>query len=281
MRLYRTTRGVVIEQANQWYALGTEDWDELINRDNLASALRQQISTMTPQLNEGQLLPPIQSQEVWAAGVTYLRSRDARIDESKDSGASNFYDRVYAAQRPELFFKSMPQRVVGHGGDVRLRSDSKWIVPEPELALLINSRGSIVGYTIGNDMSCRDIEGENPLYLPQAKIFDGACALGPGVLIGEKPLDTTTSIHIHISRNESEVFHDSTSLARMRRRPDELADWLFREQTFPAGCYLLTGTGVVPPDTFSLKTGDEIRITIDGIGELLNRVAARGEGVKP
>jgi 2-dehydro-3-deoxy-D-arabinonate dehydratase len=273
MRLYRTTRGVTVENDGKWYALHETSFDDLVMRDDLAAWLRAEIARSAPQLEEGQLLAPLQSQEVWAAGVTYLRSRDARMDESKEAGASRFYDRVYDAERPELFFKATAARVVGHGGQLRRRADSRWIVPEPELALLMNPRGKIIGYTIGNDMSCRDIEGENPLYLPQAKIYEGACALGPGVLIAEEELPSSTSIRISVRRGEREPFSGATSLTQMKRSLVELAQWLFREQTFPVGCYLLTGTGVIPPDDFTLERGDEVAIAIEGIGELVNTVA--------
>ena len=198
-----------------------------------------------------------------------------RREESKSAGGGDFYDRVYAADRPELFFKATGQRVIGPGGDVRIRKDSRWNVPEPELTLVINPRGRIVGYTIGNDMSSRDIEGENPLYLPQAKVYDGSCALGPGILVTNDPLPKTTEIRIEILRNGSEVFRGQTTLAQMKRDPQELVEYLYRECAYPAGCYLLTGTGVVPPDSFTLDHGDEVRITIEPIGTLRNNVAKR------
>ena len=194
------------------------------------------------------------------------------MEESKSAGGGDFYDRVYAASRPELFFKAMPHRVVGHEGIVRIRRDSKWNVPEPELTLVINRRGKIVGYTIGNDMSSRDIEGENPLYLPQAKCYDGSCALGPGVWVTEGPLPKSTEIHIEISRAGQVAFEGATTLAQMKREPEELVEYLYRECSFPTGCYLLTGTGVVPPDAFTLQAGDEIKIRIDPIGTLRNVV---------
>jgi 2-dehydro-3-deoxy-D-arabinonate dehydratase len=218
------------------------------------------------------LRPPIGSQEVWAAGVTYLRSREARREESKSAGGGDFYDRVYDALRPELFFKSAPGRIVGPGGNVRIRRDSKWNVPEPELTLVINPRGTIIGYTIGNDMSSRDIEGENPLYLPQAKMYDGSCAIGPCVLVGVEPLARSTEIRIDILRAGGTAFSGTTSLAKMKREPGELVEYLYRETSFPSGCYLLTGTGIVPPDHFTLNRGDEIRITIEPIGTLSNKV---------
>ncbi len=184
-----------------------------------------------------------------------------------------FYDRVYTAARPELFFKSTPHRTVGPGAPVRIRYDSKWNVPEPELTLLVSPKGKILGYTVGNDMSSRDIEGENPLYLPQAKVYDGSCALGPGILIAKEALPPETGIHIEIRREGAAAFSDSTTLAVMKRNPSELVEYLFRENTFPNGCFLLTGTGIVPPNTFTLASGDEIVITIDGIGTLSNPVA--------
>ena len=194
------------------------------------------------------------------------------MEESKSAGGGDFYDRVYSADRPELFFKSVAHRVVGPGGMVRIRRDSKWNVPEPELTLVANPRGRIVGYTIGNDMSSRDIEGENPLYLPQAKTYDGSCAIGPAVLIAEAPLPPSTEIKMQISRSGQIAFSGATSLAQMKRRPQELVDYLYRETSFPDGCYLLTGAGIVPPDGFTLDHGDEIRITIDPIGTLTNFV---------
>jgi 2-dehydro-3-deoxy-D-arabinonate dehydratase len=210
---------------------------------------------------------------VWAAGVTYFRSRTARMEESKSTGGGDFYDRVYEAARPELFFKSTPHRVRGHRQPVRIRRDSQWNVPEPELALMITSRGSIVGYTIGNDMSSRDIEGENPLYLPQAKVYDGSCALGPGLLIASAPRPPETEVRVGIRRQGSPAFEGSTTLASMKRQPAELVEYLYRDNSFPHGCMMLTGTGVVPPDAFTLAQGDEIAITIEPIGTLVNVVA--------
>jgi 2-dehydro-3-deoxy-D-arabinonate dehydratase len=217
-------------------------------------------------------LAPIDSQEVWAAGVTYVRSRTARMKESEVAGGGSFYDRVYTADRPELFFKALAHRVVGPGDKVRIRRDSKWNVPEPELALVISPEGKITGYTIGNDMSSRDIEGENPLYLPQAKVYDRSCALGPAILVADAPLPPTTAIRLEIRRAEEMVFADSTTLASMKRRPEELVEYLYRETSFPNGCILLTGTGIVPPDTFTLQSADEIAISIEGIGVLRNWV---------
>jgi 2-dehydro-3-deoxy-D-arabinonate dehydratase len=218
------------------------------------------------------LLPPIERQEVWAAGVTYFRSRTARIDESKAATGGQFYDLVYHAERPELFFKAASWRVVGSGGAVRIRGDARWNVPEPEVALLVSPGGRIIGYTVGNDVSSRDIEGENPLYLPQAKVYDGACALGPCVLVSVDPPASATKIHLEIRRGGKPAFTGSTSLSEMKRDFRTLVDYLYRETSFPDGCVLLTGTGVVPPDDFTLQHGDETRITVDGIGTLHNVV---------
>jgi 2-dehydro-3-deoxy-D-arabinonate dehydratase len=218
------------------------------------------------------VLAPIGAQEVWAAGVTYERSRAARIDESTDAGGGSFYDRVYDADRPELFLKATPHRVAAPGGAVRIRGDSKWNVPEPELTLAINSAGAIFGYTIGNDMSSRDIEGENPLYLPQAKIYAGSVALGPRLVVTATLPAPDTAIAMEIVRAGAVVFAGSTEVARIRRPLASLVDWLFREDEFPHGCYLLTGTGVVPADDFTLEVGDEVRITIDPVGTLVNHV---------
>jgi 2-dehydro-3-deoxy-D-arabinonate dehydratase len=267
-KFFLTRDGPVVERDGRRWLL-QETWDALVNAEELAPLL----DAATEVSGDVEPVAPIGSQEVWAAGVTYFRSRVARMEEAKDAGGGDFYDRVYAAQRPELFFKAPPYRVVGPGDAVRIRRDSKWNVPEPELALLVNFRGKIVGYTIGNDMSSRDIEGENPLYLPQAKVYDGSCALGPAVLMADGPLPKETPIKLEIMRRGSVAFGGATSLAQMKRDPQELVNYLFRETSFPTGCYLLTGTGVVPPDDFTLETGDEVRITIDPIGTLHNVVA--------
>jgi 2-dehydro-3-deoxy-D-arabinonate dehydratase len=245
----------------------------LINHPNLFGHLRASAAygKGEPKL-AGEALVPLLGQEVWAAGVTYLRSRSARMDESQDAGGGSFYDRVYSAERPELFFKAAPWRVRGPGQRIRVRRDSKWSVPEPELAVCINARAEIVGYTIGNDVSSRDIEGENPLYLPQAKTYDGSCALGPALFVSEAPLAPETKISLAISRSHEVVFEGSTTLAQMRRTPEELVEFLYRETSFPLGCVLLTGTGVVPPDDFTLQSRDEVRIEIAGIGVLVNCV---------
>lgn len=215
--------------------------------------------------------PPIGSQEVWAAGVTYFRSRTARMEESEDSGGDRFYDLVYEAERPELFFKATAPRVRGHLDKIRVRADSTWDVPEPELTLAINSAGKVFGATIGNDVSSRSIEGENPLYLPQAKVYRGSCALGPGLVVGAA-LDPEVKIAVQIERDQAVVFDGETDLSQIKRGFDELAEFLFRENEFPVGAYLMTGTGVVPGSDFSLRSGDVVAITIDGLGTLSNEV---------
>jgi len=223
-------------------------------------------------LDAAEVLAPISRQEVWAAGVTYYRSRGARMEESRDAGGGSFYDRVYSAERPELFFKSTASRTVGTGGVVRIRADSKWNVPEPELTLVVSPGGRISGYTIGNDMSSRDIEGENPLYLPQAKVYSGSCALGPGILVGEEALERTAEIAIEIERAGSVVFSGRVALTELKREPRVLVEYLFRDNAFPEGCFLMTGTGIVPDSSFTLASGDWIRISIEGIGVLENLV---------
>ena len=275
MKLFNTQRGIVAtEDGQSFHAVPDLSWDELICSERIHSLIRNTLDSPACRVPaEEELLPPIGTQEVWAAGVTYFRSRSARIEESKDAGGGTFYDRVYQAERPELFFKATSRRVVGPGGQLRIRSDASWSVPEPELTLLMNPAGEIIGYTVGNDMSSRDIEGENPLYLPQAKIYNGSCALGPCVLLGREPLPKTTAINLAISRGDTEVFRGQTSLAELKREPRELAGYLFRENSFPTGAYLLTGTGIVPGDDFTLAHGDRISITIDHIGTLVNTVA--------
>jgi 2-dehydro-3-deoxy-D-arabinonate dehydratase len=275
MKLYRSRHGILAEHAGHFYNVNASSWDELAGREDLLDYLRRVIRETESSAAgaPGDVLPPIGSQEVWAAGVTYYRSRSARMEESKDAGGGSFYDRVYVAERPELFFKSPARDVVGHRGQVRIRRDAKWSVPEPELTLLINHQGRIIGYTAGNDMSSRDIEGENPLYLPQAKVYEGSCALGPCVLVNSAPLPSSTAIQLKIQREGRVEFSGGTTLAELKREPAGLAGYLFRENKFPAGCFLMTGTGIVPPDSFTLQPGDEVHITIDAIGTLVNRVA--------
>ncbi len=278
MKVYRTKKGIVIEHLDSYYLSAVTDWDKVVNRSNLFSTMLNEIKSLKadPSLkNEivSNLLAPIGSQEVWASGVTYLRSREARMEESKDAGGGDFYARVYEAERPELFFKAPAYRVVGSGNKVRIRKDSKWNVPEPELTLFICSAGTIEGYTVGNDMSSRDIEGENPLYLPQAKSYDGSTAIGPCLSVQEKPIPADSVINIAIRRNGVVVFVNEISINRMKRKHTELVEYLFREVTFPNGTYLMTGTGIVPPDNFTLQSGDVITISIEHIGTLENTVA--------
>jgi 2-dehydro-3-deoxy-D-arabinonate dehydratase len=274
MKLYRSCHGIFAEHGGHFYAVDPSSWDALVTRADLSSFLAASVKAKKPvdAPPPQDLLAPIASQEVWAAGVTYFRSRDARMEESKTAGGGDFYDRVYHATRPELFFKATPHRVVGPGAKVAIRDDAKWSVPEPELALFLTPEGKIAGYTIGNDMSSRDIEGENPLYLPQAKVYDRSCALGPCLLISDETLPTTTEVKIEIRRAGAPAFTGATTLAEMKRKPEELVEYLYRSTSFPSGCFLLTGTGVVPPDSFTLHPGDEIHITIPPIGTMINSV---------
>jgi 2-dehydro-3-deoxy-D-arabinonate dehydratase len=275
MKLYKTTRGPVIEDSGLFYRIPEDDWDILFNREDLENTLAaatRRASALKEFNPETEMLAPIGQQEVWAAGVTYYRSRTARIEESKTAGGSDFYDRVYSAVRPELFFKATPSRVAGPGQQVRIRRDSNWNVPEPELALAVNSHGKIIGYTIGNDMSSRDIEGANPLYLPQAKVYAQCCALGPAIYVSSKPLEGDTDVHLEILRDGNPAFKGRIDLNNMKRSPNELVEYLFRDNIFTHGCFLLTGTGIVPPEDFTLQAGDDIRITIEPIGTLTNKV---------
>jgi 2-dehydro-3-deoxy-D-arabinonate dehydratase len=257
-----------------------QSWDLLVNRNDLPGYLMAVIAGL-PKLPaqeaasycDRELLSPIGTQEVWAAGVTYLRSRDARMEESKISGGADFYDKVYVAERPELFFKSLPHRVAGHGQAVYIRRDSTWNVPEPELTLYIDSGGRIQGYTVGNDMSSRSIEGENPLYLPQAKMYERSAALGPCLYVPAEPLSPDTGIHMRISRAGREVYQGSVEIGRMKRSLAELVEYLYREFRFGPGCYLMTGTCLVPPNDFTLQEEDRVEISIDGIGVLVNTIA--------
>jgi 2-dehydro-3-deoxy-D-arabinonate dehydratase len=254
-------------------AEGIDRMSSLLEFDALLGQLANLAAQNLPRhpLGDVTLLAPIEQQEVWAVGVTYLRSKKARMEESEFSATA--YDRVYDAPRPELFFKAMPDKVVGPGEAVGIRADARWSVPEPELAFVINSRGHVVGYTIGNDMSSRDIEGENLLYLPQAKIYDRSCAVGPFITVGAGEAEARTwQIEIVIRRANAEVFQGTVSAGQLKRPFEEMASYLFRSQSFPHGAVLLTGTGIVPPDTFTLQADDVVRISISGIGTLENRV---------
>jgi 2-dehydro-3-deoxy-D-arabinonate dehydratase len=272
IHVYRSSQGLVAQVDAEWFTLGDLSIDDLFQQASPREWLDERLTHAAHTEAPDSLLAPLQSQEVWAAGVTYLRSRDARIEESKDAGGGTFYDRVYDADRPELFLKATPHRVFGTGATLRLRQDSHWNVPEPELALAINVEGKIFGYTIGNDLSSRDIEGENPLYLPQAKVWSHCCGLGPSLVVCP-PLGAETAIRLTILRAGATVFEGATALSQMKRTPVELAEWLWRDNIFPAGCYLLTGTGLVPPNEFTLASGDEVRISITSLGCLVNYIA--------
>ena len=275
MKIYRINGGFVVEQGSSFYQFkNPSTWDEIINRDDLYDYLDQLISPEAKGGNAFHPLAPIVNQEVWAAGVTYFSSRLARMEESKDAGGGDFYSRVYGADRPEIFFKATAARTVGPGENFRIRKDSTWDVPEPELTLYVTSSGKIVGYTIGNDVSSRSIEGENPLYLPQAKTFDGCACLGPCIYVTKEPLAEDTSISMKISRGSEVVFEGETTLREMKRKPQELVDYLLRETSFPHGVFLMTGTGIVPSTDFTLRVGDIVDISIDSIGTLTNAVGA-------
>lgn len=276
MKLYNTNQGTVIENDGKFFLLENENWDEFVNDANLLQKMKEKIRHSSPSsdLNLQNLLPPVGSkQELWACGVTYLRSKIGRQEESKDAGGGDFYARVYEADRPEVFFKATPHRIVGSHDKVRIRKDSTWDVPEPELTLVVSSSGKIIGYTIGNDMSSRSIEGENPLYLPQAKTYDACAAVGPCIFVTGEPLKSNTTIRLEINRNARQVFEGSVAISQMKRTPEELVSFVFRECSFPHGCLIMTGTGIVPEHDFTLKSGDEIKISIDGIGTLVNEVA--------
>jgi 2-dehydro-3-deoxy-D-arabinonate dehydratase len=277
MKLYRIQDQIIIEHQQKLYKTHQQDWDALVNQQDLHAYLLALIKEQTSfeqasWLSTQRIQAPIVSQEIWAAGVTYLRSKVARMEESKVSGGADFYAKVYDAERPELFFKSTAQRCSGPGEPVFIRSDSHWNVPEPELTLFANREGKIVGYTIGNDMSSRDIEGENPLYLPQAKCYERAAAIGPCLWIPEAPIDPDTRIHMEIHRKDETVFSGEISINQMKRKHDELIGYLFRAMRFSQGVYLMTGTCLVPPNEFTLQEADLVIMQIDGIGRLENTV---------
>lgn len=278
MKIYKTKSGILINQNDSFYLLEDEEWDSFINDDNLLRKTEDLISSENPidngeKLIEEELLPPIFSQEIWASGVTYYNSKLGRQEESKEAGGGDFYARVYVADRPELFFKSNRHRCVGSGDEVRIRKDSTWDVPEPELTLVITSNQKIIGYTIGNDMSSRSIEGENPLYLPQAKSYDGSASIGPCIYVTNDPLPSDTKIELRILRDGTEVFADEIGIDQIKREFEDLVGYLYRECTFPFGSFLMTGTGIVPGKDFTLQPDDEIHITIEPIGTLVNKVA--------
>ncbi len=275
MKIYKTASGIVVENNAAFFLLKDESWDAFINDDDIFQKTTKLINAVTAGGKEliADVLAPVGNQELWACGVTYLRSRVGRQEESKLSGGADFYAKVYDAERPEVFFKSTPNRIVGHGAKVNIRKDSTWDVPEPELTLVVTSSGKIIGYTIGNDMSSRSIEGENPLYLPQAKTYDACAAVGPCVYITEESLSPETMINIDIYRNGKNVFEGSVEISQMKRTVEELVSFVYRECSFPQGCLIMTGTGIVPGNDFTLQKGDSIKITIEGIGELVNEVA--------
>lgn len=274
MKIYKTKAGILIETKNSFFLYKETNWDLFINDDQLYQKTKELVSTLetVSQPNPENLLPPLQSQELWACGVTYLRSKVGRQEESKASGGSDFYARVYDAERPEVFFKATSHRIVGTGDKVKIRKDSTWDVPEPELTLMASSSGKIIGYTIGNDMSSRSIEGENPLYLPQAKTYDACAAIGPCIYITETPIPLSTGIHMEIRRNNRIVFEGHIELNQMKRTPEELVSFVYRECSFPNGCLIMTGTGIVPGNDFTLQSNDTIHISIDHIGTLHNSV---------
>jgi 2-dehydro-3-deoxy-D-arabinonate dehydratase len=276
VKLYKTKNGIIIESKKGLYEADIHDWDSFINDDNLLKIITTLLSSgnaiKTESIIESEIVAPVGKQELWACGVTYLRSKVGRQEESKASGGADFYAKVYEAERPEVFFKATANRIVGHNDKVNIRKDSTWDVPEPELTLVVTSSGKIIGYTIGNDMSSRSIEGENPLYLPQAKTYDACAAVGPCIYVTEQPLDSNTMIQLEINRNNAVVFIDKIAISQMKRTPQELVSFVYRECSFPDGCLIMTGTGIVPGSDFTLQSGDEIKITIDNIGTLTNTV---------
>ncbi|WP_339656710.1 fumarylacetoacetate hydrolase family protein [uncultured Maribacter sp.] len=277
MKVYNTKSGILVEHESKFHLLDQVDWDEFINDDDIIANtyIKLNDSNRIKDVNsiiENELKVPVQSQEIWASGVTYYNSKLGREEESKESGGSSFYARVYEADRPELFFKATAHRTVGNKGIVRIRKDSTWNVPEPELTLVITSTGKVIGYTIGNDMSSRSIEGENPLYLPQAKTYDGCAALGPCVLLTNESLPTDTKISLTINRGGKNVFDKNIGIDQIKRKLEDIVEYLYRECTFPHGSLLMTGTGIIPSSDFTLEIDDEVIISIDGIGSLVNKV---------
>lgn len=274
-RIYRSEGFDTIEKDGDWRQISSLDFDQLFRSEDpeawLSDATRDAETTTPLDIATTRLLPPIGNQEVWASGVTYFRSREARMEEAESAGGDVFYDKVYDAERPELFMKATAARARGHRAAVGIRSDSSWDVPEPELTLAINAAGKIFGYTIGNDMSSRSIEGENPLYLPQAKVYTGSCAIGPALVV-TPPLAKTTEITVEIERAGEQVFSGTTDLSQIKRSLEELADYLFRCNEFANGALLMTGTGVVPGSDFTLAAADVVRVSIDQLGTLENHV---------
>jgi 2-dehydro-3-deoxy-D-arabinonate dehydratase len=278
MKIYKLNQGILIQQNQSYFHSPKTDWDQFIRNDNAYELAEKLINQLSPinyanDLLARELDAPMQNQELWASGVTYFRSKQGRQEESEKSGGSDFYARVYEAERPELFFKATKVRTVGTNQKVRIRKDSAWDVPEPELVLVLSATGKIIGYSIGNDMSSRSIEGENPLYLPQAKTYDGCAAVGPCVYLTREPLAKNTQIKLNIERAGKSVFKGEIEISQIKRSFENLAGFLFRECSFPNGALLMTGTGIVPDSSFTLQSGDVISITVDCIGTLTNTVA--------
>ncbi len=275
MKIYHLKQGIGVEYGGKFHLLQNESWDTLINRDDALAVVSSllQPATEIARIDERDILSPMgQRQELWGCGAIYRSNRDVRQEETRESGAAVLYARVYEAERPEIFFKATAHRVVGHTGFVRVREDSVRNVPEPELTLVVTSNRKIIGYTIGNDMSSWSIESENPLYLAQAKVYDGCAALGPCIYLTDESLSDTTEITIEVRRKSVDIFKGAIALNQMKRTPEELVSWVFRECSFPYGCFIMTGTGIVAPTDFSLKSGDGIGISIPPIGKLINIV---------
>jgi len=296
MNIYKTKNDIIIKHEEKIYFHPSKNWDEMINRVGLRQFLLEEVSKLDAidlsnypgglltvlkgwspitKSDTGPLQAPLGQQEIWAAGVTYYRSRVARMEESESAGGADFYDKVYDAERPEIFYKGNALRTSNPYEKIYIRKDSDWNVPEPELTLFISSAGTIEGYTIGNDVSSRSIEGENPLYLPQAKVYDRSAALGPGIYLPEDGLSPHTMINLEIRRGREIIFDKGIAISQMKRKHQELVDYLFRETSFPHGCFLMTGTGIVPDNDFTLQPEDEVTISIEGIGRLKNTVALR------
>lgn len=277
MKLYTKDRQIWLESNAHFYRVDME-WDSLVNRQGLHGFLLSILPSLFLDVNfnkNDSFDAPMGTQELWAAGVTYLRSKVAREKESENEGGASFYDRVYSADRPELFFKSLAHRIAGHKDFVHIRKDSTWDVPEPELTLFISSFGTIEGYTIGNDMSSRSIEGQNPLYLAQAKVYDRSASLGPCLVVLPSPISVESKIKLSIFRNDQNIFESSTSVSQIKRTFEDLVKYLFLELTFDKGVMLMTGTGIVPPDDFTLHENDTVEISIDNIGTLINTVKTK------
>ncbi|MDG2399837.1 MAG: fumarylacetoacetate hydrolase family protein [Akkermansiaceae bacterium] len=275
MKLHCLEGGTLLEKAGECHAVENELLERLFqSKAGEVESILESVKTGDTAGVDGGILPPVPAgTEIWAAGVTYLRSKSARMEESEKAGGDVFYDMVYDAERPELFFKAMGYRAVGAGEEIRVRKDSLWDVPEPELTLAINSGGEIFGFSVGNDVSSRSIEGENPLYLPQAKVYRGSCAVGPCLLLGRDSLKADAMIKLTILRAGEVVFDDSTDLTQLKRSFEELVEFLYRELDFPNGAMLMTGTGLVPGSDFTLTSGDVVAIEIEGLGILENVVA--------